>query len=985
MATAYSSTGSQPPSVELTVRQGPQPGRSFSLARPAIIIGREAGNDVAINDPQISRRHASLTWDGRQFIIQDLGSANGTFVNGVRLSGPRALQPGDVIGLGPTVLLGFQAALPVYAPPPPVAPPPPAPPYPPRVPRPPARGLGRILAPLVVLLGLCILLAAAAAAGYYFLWPRGATRPVVLINSPRHGEQVEVGREVTVRSVARDEGKVVRVELWVDGQLQESQSSSLPGGTSPFPLLARWQPSSPGTHTLIARAFNARGGRGQASINVEAIQRADRDGDGVTDEADACPDEPGSPAAHGCPDRDGDGIADAEDACPNQAGLPENNGCPAPGERDRDGDGLLDEADACPDEAGSPSAEGCPDADGDGIGDATDTCPAEPGLPERDGCPVPGDLDGDGIPDAGDACPEESGLPEHGGCPDRDGDGVRDGDDACPDEAGAPAHAGCPDRDGDGTPDSEDLSPDEPGPAEGGGAPDTGAGDRDGDGLSDDVDLCPNEAGQPAHAGCPPPGMAADRNDNGLPDDEEATGDPVARAFQLLPGGLLGVLPVPSSSDGTPSPERGIPKFITPIEIEALEFRVFREYERVNCYVVIQRPPYADVVIHAENLDPAGERSWDLGAYFGSENRLPLPQVETEDPLQIHIECNADDPAYRDLGSITAIHLFQNEDGSSDWDGHVIGQRSSGGSEGHAFWVSYRICLVSCSDVPFHAPEIGLYEYAGSAYLAWFYYGDPTSIRGFGIYRNGAIVGRRLSDEPDPGGSGWTPAGATRYTYAFPSSWRPACGTSDEFHVTSYGSGGRESPPSNTVAWDGQPCPRMVRVIFQTLEAGNLGGDEREYDTVGPLSGFFWASGNTRQELDFHASVCAVVSGGCRHRDIRHGFRLSHYATYRIQDIFDWVHREQASCLGDGCPSNHYWAPEVDYVTVQLDDGDDLTFGARIQDVDWGRGRGNRWDRLFEADYTIPADEVPVPGGGGEFTIHDRSIDLRVWVMTLHH
>ena len=119
MASAYPPTGAQPPSVELTVRQGPQPGQRFSLNKPAITIGREAGNDVVINDPQVSRRHASLTWDGRQFIIQDLGSANGTFVNGVRLTAPQVLQQGDVIGLGPTALLGFQA-LPVAPAPPPV-------------------------------------------------------------------------------------------------------------------------------------------------------------------------------------------------------------------------------------------------------------------------------------------------------------------------------------------------------------------------------------------------------------------------------------------------------------------------------------------------------------------------------------------------------------------------------------------------------------------------------------------------------------------------------------------------------------------------------------------------------------------------------------------------------------------------------------------------------------------------------------------------
>ncbi|MFB0536434.1 MAG: FHA domain-containing protein [Anaerolineae bacterium] len=92
MARTYHSTGSQPPSVELTVRQGPQPGQRFSSNKPTIIIGREAGNDVVISDPQVSRRHASLAWDGRQFIIQDLGSANGTFVNGERLTAPRCCK-----------------------------------------------------------------------------------------------------------------------------------------------------------------------------------------------------------------------------------------------------------------------------------------------------------------------------------------------------------------------------------------------------------------------------------------------------------------------------------------------------------------------------------------------------------------------------------------------------------------------------------------------------------------------------------------------------------------------------------------------------------------------------------------------------------------------------------------------------------------------------------------------------------------------------
>ncbi|MEO7121188.1 MAG: thrombospondin type 3 repeat-containing protein, partial [Ginsengibacter sp.] len=56
----------------------------------------------------------------------------------------------------------------------------------------------------------------------------------------------------------------------------------------------------------------------------------DRDGDGIVDSLDACPDQAGTAALHGCPDRDGDGIADKDDKCPDVAGLARYNGCPIP-------------------------------------------------------------------------------------------------------------------------------------------------------------------------------------------------------------------------------------------------------------------------------------------------------------------------------------------------------------------------------------------------------------------------------------------------------------------------------------------------------------------------------------------------------------------------------------------------------------------------------------------------------------------------------
>jgi OOP family OmpA-OmpF porin len=170
---------------------------------------------------------------------------------------------------------------------------------------------------------------------------------------------------------------------------------------------------------------------------LEAPVVLDRDGDGIPDADDACPDEVGprstDPTKNGCPlksDRDGDGIPDADDACPDVPGVrdvvPRLNGCPL----DRDNDGIPDPQDACPEVMGEPDPD-----------------------PKKNGCPKPADRDGDGIPDAVDACPDVQGGPDpdpkRNGCPgDRDGDGIYDDKDACPDETGPPdpdpEKNGCP-------------------------------------------------------------------------------------------------------------------------------------------------------------------------------------------------------------------------------------------------------------------------------------------------------------------------------------------------------------------------------------------------------------------------------------------------------------------------------------------------------------------------------------------------------------
>ena len=115
------------------------------------------------------------------------------------------------------------------------------------------------------------------------------------------------------------------------------------------------------------------------------------------------------------PDSDGDGIKDDVDKCPNQPGLAKYNGCPIP---DSDGDGINDEEDKCPNQAGLAKYNGCPipDSDGDGINDEEDKCPNQAGVAKYDGCPVP-DRDGDGINDENDKCPDLAGVAANNGCP----------------------------------------------------------------------------------------------------------------------------------------------------------------------------------------------------------------------------------------------------------------------------------------------------------------------------------------------------------------------------------------------------------------------------------------------------------------------------------------------------------------------------------------------------------------------------------------
>jgi two-component system, cell cycle response regulator len=91
----------------VTVLRGPNAGALFTLEGPRALIGRSSEAEVLLRDGGLSRRHALITRDAVGYIIEDLGSTNGTFLNGQRLIGPARLEDGARVEVGEGTLLRF--------------------------------------------------------------------------------------------------------------------------------------------------------------------------------------------------------------------------------------------------------------------------------------------------------------------------------------------------------------------------------------------------------------------------------------------------------------------------------------------------------------------------------------------------------------------------------------------------------------------------------------------------------------------------------------------------------------------------------------------------------------------------------------------------------------------------------------------------------------------------------------------------------------
>jgi hypothetical protein len=91
--------GAPPPPPAHLSRLGEDLPHAFSLTS-SNLLGRAADNAICLEDPLVSASHARISFAGGQWLVEDLGSRNGTFVNDLRIEGPIALTSGDVLRFG---------------------------------------------------------------------------------------------------------------------------------------------------------------------------------------------------------------------------------------------------------------------------------------------------------------------------------------------------------------------------------------------------------------------------------------------------------------------------------------------------------------------------------------------------------------------------------------------------------------------------------------------------------------------------------------------------------------------------------------------------------------------------------------------------------------------------------------------------------------------------------------------------------------------
>ena len=94
--------------AHLVVHQDPTTQQVFPLTEGVVTLGREGYNEIVLLDPEASRKHAQISFQAGRYVVEDLGSTNGTFVNGRQILTATTLNPDDVIEIGDMARILYQ-------------------------------------------------------------------------------------------------------------------------------------------------------------------------------------------------------------------------------------------------------------------------------------------------------------------------------------------------------------------------------------------------------------------------------------------------------------------------------------------------------------------------------------------------------------------------------------------------------------------------------------------------------------------------------------------------------------------------------------------------------------------------------------------------------------------------------------------------------------------------------------------------------------
>jgi hypothetical protein len=247
-------------------------GQRIPLSATRTTIGREAGNPIVLTDSQVSRQHAAIVYQAGTYAIQDLGSANGTYVNDQRVAGTRVLHDGDVIRVGTTTIdvrLAAAAGRTVLAASlgpdalanrAPIVP----------ASQPQAASARPSRLPLVLGLLLGGLIVAAIAVALFLTLGQDRGQPIVTILSPAPGAQVDIGTPIKLEATASGVRDLTRLELLVDNASVAVVTSPDPAGASSLTVSQEWTFDQASTHVVSAQAYTA-GGEAIAPVAVSVV------------------------------------------------------------------------------------------------------------------------------------------------------------------------------------------------------------------------------------------------------------------------------------------------------------------------------------------------------------------------------------------------------------------------------------------------------------------------------------------------------------------------------------------------------------------------------------------------------------------------------------------------------------------------------------------------------------------------------------------